>query len=123
MSAPFQYALLRAVPRIDRDEAVNIGVLLYCQDRRFLGCAVVIDADRVRALDPSADLDSIAAAADAVRDFCRDASAAARELPPGARFGWLTSPRSTVVQPGPVHAGLTADPAAELERLTDRLVR
>jgi Protein of unknown function (DUF3037) len=122
---PFEYAVLRAVPRVDRGECVNVGVVLYCQARDFLGCAVQLDADRVRALDPRADLAAIEAALLAVRTVCAGGNAAGRAAvePLRARFGWLTAPRSTVVQAGPVHSGLTSDPAADLERLLTRLVR
>jgi hypothetical protein len=120
--AVFEYALLRAVPRVERGECLNIGVLLYCQGRDFLAAEVHVDADRLRALAPGCDADEVRAAADAV------VRAAQGEGPAGAtssgqRFRWLTAPRSTVVQPGPVHAGLTADPAADLRRLLDVLVR
>jgi hypothetical protein len=120
---PFEYAVLRVVPRIDRGEAVNAGVLLYCRTAGFLGARVHLDGDRVRALDPAADLDAITAALDAAADTCAAdgiGPAAAQDI--GRRFRWLTAPRSTVVQPGPVHTGLTADPAAELERLLRVLV-
>lgn len=121
---PFEYALLRAVPRVDRGECVNVGVILYCQARDFLAAAVELDPLRVRCLDPEADVDTVAAALAAVASVCTgDADAGpAAAGPPGQRFRWLTAPRSTVLQPGPVHGGLTADPAAELDRLRRRLV-
>lgn len=118
----FQYVLLRAVPRIDRGECLNIGVLLYCQQREFLGCSVVVAEDRLRALDAATDPAAVRQAAAAFDRCCRGEGPAA-EMSLGQRFGWLTAPRSTVVQAGPVHPGLTADPAAELARLVDCLVR
>ena len=120
---PFEYALLRVVPRVERCEAVNAGVLVYCRDLDYLGAAVHLDADRVRALDPSADLERIADALAALADTCgpdADGPAAAAQIE--RRFRWLTAPRSTVVQPGPVHTGLTDDPAAETQRLLRLLV-
>ena len=120
--AVFEYALLRAVPRVDRGECVNIGVVLYCQGGDFLGCSVEIDEARLRSLDPNVDLAAVrAAAAVATRTCAGDGPAGATSL--GQRFRWLTAPRSTVVQAGPVHAGMTDDAAGELERLLDRLVR
>jgi hypothetical protein len=120
---PFEYAVLRVVPRVDRGEAVNAGVLLYCRGADFLGARVHLDTDRVRALDPGADLEAITAALRAAADTCAaEAAGPAAEEDIGRRFRWLTAPRSTVVQPGPVHTGLTADPAAELERLLRVLV-
>jgi hypothetical protein len=120
---PFEYAVLRVVPRVERGEAINAGVLVYCRDRDFLGARVDLDAARLRALDPAADVEAVRAALEAAADTCgTDGSGPAAAEQIGRRFRWLTSPRSTVVQPGPVHTGLTADPAAELDRLLDLLV-
>lgn len=119
----FEYALLRVVPRIERGEAMNAGVLLYCKGLDYLGAAVFLDRDRLRALDPTADADAIERAAHSAAAVC-DEEPGERDGPDrGKRFRWLTAPRSTVVQPGPVHTGLTADPAADLTRLLDQLVR
>lgn len=122
MSAVFQYALLRAVPRVDRGECLNIGVVLYCQRLDFLDCVVVVPDTRLAALDGTTDPDAVRAAAAAFERCCRGEGPAA-ELSLGQRFGWLTAPRSTVVQAGPVHPGLTSDPGADLARLVDQLVR
>jgi len=121
----FEYAVLRAVPRVDRGERINVGVVLYCQARDFLGVGIHLDEQRLRLLDPDVDVAAVAAALDGVRTVCRgDAPAGPAAAPsPRARFGWLTAPRSTVVQAGAVHGGLTADPAADLARLLTRLVR
>jgi hypothetical protein len=120
----FEYAVLRVVPRVDRGEMVNAGVLLYCRPLRFLAARVALDAERVLALDPAADLDGIARALAAVVQICEQqpaaGSAGLQDI--GRRFRWLTAPRSTVVQPGPVHTGLTADPDAEADRLLVALV-
>jgi hypothetical protein len=119
----FEYAALRVVPRVERGESMNVGVIVYCQSRDFLGCRVHVDPARLGALDPALDLDGVRATLAAVECTCGpDAGQAAGESL-GSRFRWLTAPRSTVIQPGPVHAGLTADPAAELDRLLDALVR
>lgn len=122
---PFTYALLRVVPRVERGEAINAGVVLYCQPRSFLAARTHLDPGRLRALDPDADVTGVRAALRAAECLCRggaEAGPAAAE-PPGRRFGWLVAPRSTVLQPGPVHTGLTADPEAEIDRLLARLVR
>ena len=108
----FEYAVLRVVPRIERGEFVNAGVVVYCRDRDFLGARVALDAARVRALDPHVDVDAVRAALAAVTGTCDGTSGPATGEGIGRRFRWLTAPRSTVVQPGPVHTGLTADPAA-----------
>ena len=120
----FEYAVLRVVPRVERGESLNAGVLVYCRQRDYLGSRVHLDAARLQALDPTADADAIRRALQAAADVCAAdpvAGAAGREAR-GSRFRWLTAPRSTVVQPGPVHTGLTADPDAEADRLLRLLV-
>jgi hypothetical protein len=126
---PFEYALLRVVPRVERGEAINAGVLLYCRGLDYLGAAVRLDAARLAALDPAADVMAIGCALESVAAQCGwDAAQAARLAGPagdedrGRRFRRLTAPRSTVVQAGPVHTGLTADPPADLTRLLTSLV-
>jgi hypothetical protein len=120
----FEYAVLRAVPRVDRGDAVNVGVIVYCQMLDFLAARTKVDRARLFALDPEADLAGIEASVEAFACVCGGGAnaGAAGATSPGQRFRWLTAPRSTVVQPGPVHAGLTADPAAELARLAGELV-
>ncbi|GAA4885563.1 DUF3037 domain-containing protein [Actinomycetospora straminea] len=118
----FEYALLRVVPDIERGELVNVGVLLYCRHREHLAVRTDLDPDRVRALAPHADLDAVRDAVAAWERAVRGEGPAA-VLSAGERFRWLTAPRSTVLQPGPVHTGLTADPEAEIDRLVARLVR
>ncbi|MGH3413089.1 MAG: DUF3037 domain-containing protein [Marmoricola sp.] len=121
----YQYVVLRCVPRVDREEFVNVGLVLYCQQAGFLSCECAVDRGRVLALDPDLDLAALDQALGFVAAVC-GADPAAGEVatrPRGVRFGFLTAPRSTVVQPGPVHGGITDDPAAEIERLLGRLVR
>jgi hypothetical protein len=120
---PFEYAVLRVVPRVERGEAINGGVLVYCRDLDYLGAAVHLDVDRLRALDPGADVAHVEAVLRSISDTSNangSGPAAAEDI--GRRFRWLTAPRSTVVQTGPVHTGLTTDPAAETERLLRLLV-
>jgi hypothetical protein len=118
----FEYAVLRIVPRVERGEMLNAGVMLYCRQLDYLAIRTELDAGRLAALDPGADPAEIAQALASATESCRAASAAGRD-PRGQFFRWLTAPRSTVIQPGPVHTGLTADPAAEHERLLGLLVR
>ncbi len=120
----YQYVVLRCVPRVDRGEFVNVGVVLYCQARDVLRCASHLDPPRLRALDAGLDLAAARAALAAVDDVCRGAEAAgsAANASLGARFGNLSAPRSTVIQPSPVHGGLTTDPEAELDSLMRALV-
>ncbi|MFN2464784.1 MAG: DUF3037 domain-containing protein [Candidatus Dormibacteria bacterium] len=121
---PFAYALLRVVPRLERGEAVNAGVVLFCRGEGFLSIRAAVPAARLKALDPGADLEAIGrqlttlewvAAGDA-RGGPMAAEAAS------ARFHWLVAPTSTVVQPSEVHTGLLSDPAATIEKLFDQLV-
>lgn len=120
----YQYVLLRLVPRVDREEFINVGVVLYAQEAGFLDAAWSVDEQRAQALSATCDLDGVRAMLERVRAVCRGETGAG--LPtldkPGQRFGWIVAPRSTMVQPGPVHGGLCADPAAELDRLLTHLV-
>jgi len=120
----YQYVVLRCVPRVEREEFVNVGVVLYCQASDFLDVRWSVDRDRLRALDPELDLDQVCEALEFVAGVCAgdERGGTAAKQPLGIRFGFLMAPRSTVLQPGPVHGGVTADPAAELERLLGRLV-
>ena len=133
---PYQYVTLRCVPRVEREEFVNVGVVLYCPDEKFLGVRSAVDADRIRALDAHVDIDAVRAALEAVDQVCRgEAHAAfgvgvrataygsrAEKDDASTRFGFLKAPKSTVLQPGPVHGGVTADPARTLEHLLEALV-
>ena len=121
----FQYVVLRCVPRVDREEFLNVGVVLYCQDADFLGSAMEVSESRLAALAPGLEAGSVCSALQAVAAVCRGdgSTGAAGRVPLGTRFGFLSAPRSTVVQPGPIHGGLTHDPGPELERLLVTLVR
>jgi hypothetical protein len=120
MTEIFEYALVRVVPRVERGEAINAGVIVYSKNFRFLRTMIELDEARLLALDPRADLPAVRAALAAFERACTQGPLAGRPL--GERFRWLTAPRSAMVQPGPVHGGLTDDPAAELERLFAALV-
>ena len=123
-SLGFQYVVLRCVPRVDREEFVNVGVVLYCQQADFLDCAGAVQEDRLRALAPAADIEAVRSALSAITAVCwgEPSAQAAGRAPLGTRFGFLSAPRSTVVQPGPIHGGVTRDPEAELARLVATLV-
>ncbi|GAA3848303.1 DUF3037 domain-containing protein [Saccharothrix violaceirubra] len=125
MSHVFEYAVVRAVPRQERGEFVNVGVLVYCAPLGFLGARVHVDEDRVRALDPFLDVEILRSSLSHLTASCDGLSAAGpvSRTTVGQRFRWLTAPRSTIVQTSPAHTGLTADPEAELDRLLDALVR
>lgn len=117
----FQYALVRVVPRVERGEAINVGVIVYSKRLRYLAARIELDEDRLRALAPGADLVAVRSALTAFERACTQGPLAQRPL--GERFNWLTAPRSAIVQPGPVHGGVTTDPQAELDRLFAALVK
>jgi Protein of unknown function (DUF3037) len=121
LSEVFEYALVRVVPRVERGEAINAGVIVYSQAFRYLCARIELDERRLLAVDPLVDLDAVRVSLSAFEKACTEGPLAGRPL--GERFRWLTAPRSTIVQPGPVHSGLTTDPAADLARLFDTLVR
>ena len=120
----FQYAVWRVVPDLERGEALNAGVVIFARRHGFLAARVRLDEAKLRALAPDADADSVRRHLEALtRIAAGDAEAGPiAALEPSERFGWLTAPSSTVVQPGPVHTGLCDDPQALLDRLFARLV-
>lgn len=120
----FDYAVIRVVPRVEREEFVNVGVIVFCRTRRFLDCRVKLDSRRLAALAPTLDQEEVRAQLEVLRLVCAGGPAAGPigALPPAERFHWLTAPRSTVVQTSPVHAGLTADPARTLDHLLETMV-
>jgi hypothetical protein len=124
MKLAYQYVVLRCVPRPDREEFLNVGVVLHCQAADFLDVVWHVDADRLRSLDGGIDVDQVCDALAFVDGVCRGdergGEAAKQSL--GQRFGFLKAPRSTVLQPGPVHGGMTDDPGRQLEHLRERLV-
>ncbi|MFE9423878.1 DUF3037 domain-containing protein [Kitasatospora sp. NPDC006697] len=121
----YEYALVRAVPRVERGECVNLGVLLYCRWQERLLARTLLPEAKLLALDPGVDLVGVARALRGIEAVAAGGPEAgpAAEDNPGRRFRWLTAPRSAVIQPGPVHTGLTADPEADLERLFAELVQ
>ena len=122
--SPFEYALLRVVPRVERGEFINAGVVLYCQEHRFLDALIHLDHDRLRALDPRLDPERVLDHLKAAREVCAGSPEAGSIslLPPVQRFGWLVAPRSTVVQPSPVHTGITEAPEETLSYLLRKMV-
>jgi hypothetical protein len=121
---PFQYATVRIVPRIERGELVNAGVVLFCRPLRFLGARTQLDAALLAALAPECDAAEVGPHLEAVERIAAGDPAAGpiARMPQSERFHWLVAPASTMVQPGPVHTGLTDDPAGELDRLFAALV-
>jgi hypothetical protein len=121
----YDYAVVRVVPRVDRGEFVNAGVIVSCQTRDFLAARIELDAPRLLALDPNADLESIRMNLQSIMRICEGGSQAG---PIGAltqreRFHWLVAPRSTIIQTSPVHSGRCGDPREVIEHLLNTMVR
>ena len=120
----FQYTVLRVVPDVERGERINVGVVLYSPERRFLGARVHVDRERIAAIAPELDLDALEHHLEslvAVADGAESGGAIAK-LPPSERFGALSAPSSTIVQPSEVHTGICEDGSNELDELFERLV-
>jgi hypothetical protein len=120
----FQYAIWRVLPDVERGEAVNVGVVVYCRRRSFLAARVELDEPRLKALAPGLDIAALRLHLDGlVRVAAGDPEAGAiAALPQSERFGWLTAASSTIVQPSPIHTGMSDDPDGLLDRLFTRLV-
>ena len=122
--SPFQYAMVRVVPRVERGECVNAGVVLFCRPRQFLAARTQLDEELLAALSPKCDPADVRPHLENIeRIAAGDAQGGPiAKLPQSERFHWLVAPSSTVIQCSPVHTGLTDDPPGELERLVARLV-
>jgi hypothetical protein len=121
----YSYAIVRVVPRVERGECINVGVILFARTRRFLEARIELDPERLRALAPAVDTELIArhlATFVAIGAGSPEGGPLAA-LPQSERFHWLTAPRSTMIQTSPVHIGRCADPNAALEDLLDDYVR
>ncbi len=122
--ASYDYAVIRVVPRVEREEFINAGVIVFCRTRRFLGARVALQRARLAALAPDLDPDEIERHLAVIPTICAGSygSGAIGALTLAERFHWLVAPRSTVVQVSLAHCGLCADPAAALNHLMERLV-
>jgi hypothetical protein len=121
----YDYAIVRVVPRVERGERINAGVILSCPDLQFLEARIELDESRLLMLDPSVDLELMRRNLAIIPAVCRGGEEAGPigALPQRGRFRWLVSPRSTMIQTSPVHTGRTHDPSAALENLLDTMVR
>src|SRR5689334_18150921 len=121
---PFQYAVIRVVPRVERGESLNAGVILLCRPKRYLAARVALDTARLRALAPDVDPATIETHLRAIERIAAGDPEAGpiAALGQGERFHWLVAPSSTVIQPSEVHTGICDDPAEELDHLFERLV-
>ena len=120
----FDYAVIRLVPRVEREEFINAGVILFCLEQRVLSARIELDEKRLRALWPDVDLDLVREHLEAFNKICRgdpDAGPIA-QLSQRERFHWLVAPRSTMIQVSPVHSGLCESPSAAIENLVQQLI-
>jgi hypothetical protein len=120
----FDYAIIRVVPHVEREEFINAGIILLCREKKFLDARVKLDATRLRALCPTCDIVAVQNQLDAFPRLCAGETDAEeiKQMTQSERFRWLTSPRSTTIQISPAHCGLCQDPKQELERLFGEMV-
>ena len=121
----FDFAVVRIVPRVERGEFVNAGVVLFCSTQNYLDCRIGVDVARLESLSPSIDCAMIKAYLDVIPAVCRGGAEAGPigRLTQRERFHWLVAPRSTIIQVSPVHSGVSADLPGALEKLFARLVK
>jgi hypothetical protein len=124
VSSSYDYALVHLVPSVERGEFINVGVILFCRTRRFLGALMHLDEQRALALAPQLDLQAVQQHLDAIPLICAGGKEAGciGQLSQSERFHWLVSPRSTIIQTSPVHSGLCDDPQAALRHLFQTMV-
>lgn len=120
----YDYAVIRVVPKVDREEFINAGVILSCPDKSFLEARIKLNESRLLSLDPSLDLEMVRTHLETIPTICRggDDAGPIGQLPQRQRFHWLVAPRSTIIQTSPVHTGRCSDPAAVLEHLVAKMV-
>ena len=120
----FDYAIVRVVPRVDRGEFINAGVILFCSTKAYLDARIELHRERLQAIAPAIDLSLVESHLAVIPKVCRggDEAGAIGQLPQRARFHWLVAPRSTIIQTSPVHTGRCSDPAAALRHLVAAMV-
>jgi hypothetical protein len=121
----YTYAIVRVIPRVERGECINVGVVLFARGPRHLAAAIELDCARLLTLAPDIDLPTVERHLSAFLAIAegRGEGGPLADLPPAERFHWLTAPRSTIIQTAPAHVGRTTDLNAELERLLDAYIR
>ncbi|RAJ08617.1 Protein of unknown function (DUF3037) [Chitinophaga skermanii] len=120
----FEYAVIRVVPRVEREEFLNVGVIVYCKSKRYLGVKITLNEQRLQAFCPVADVEEVKTYLHAIETITagNKGSGPIGQLDQASRFRWLTATRSTIIQSSKTHTGLAKDPAAILERLHEQLV-
>lgn len=123
--ATYDYAIIRVVPRVEREEFVNVGVIVSCQAKDYLEARIELDERRLKALDPTLDIETVRTHLATIPAICKGGAGAGElgRLSPRERFDWLVAPRSTIIQTSPVHTGQCKSPASAIEHLLDTMVR
>ena len=123
-TSSYDYAVIRLVPCVERGECINVGVILFCRTRRFLGALIQLDEERLHGFAPNMDFAQVQQQLDHLLSVCygKAQSGPVGELSQSERFHWLVAPRSTIIQISPVHTGLCTDPNAVLQQLLEKLV-
>ena len=121
----YDYAVIRVVPKVEREEFINVGVILSCPEKEYLEAIIELDEQKLKALDPEFDIETAKAHLDAFPAICEGGTRGGEigRLSQKERFNWLTSPKSTIIQTSPVHTGYCKNPAKVLEHLVDTMVR
>ena len=123
-ASSFDYAIVRVVPHVEREEFINVGVVLFCRTQRFLAAKIALDEQRLQALFPTVNIDCVTAHLNLIPRICAgDTEHPIGQLSQAERFHWLVTPRSTSVQVSAVHTGICTDPAETLSRLLETMVK
>jgi hypothetical protein len=124
MPASFDYTVIRVVPRVERQEFINAGVVVFCPEKRYLAARIHLDEQRLHALWPEAEADVVGAHLKAFELICAgdESAGSIAKLSQRERFHWLSSPRSTIIQPSPVHTGVCDDTGKLLDRLANQFL-
>ena len=118
----YEYAVIRVMPRVERGEFVNVGIVLFCRTQQFLSASIEVNERRLLAMAPDLDLSALQAHLILIERTCQGQGPVG-ELGQADSFHWLTAPHSTIIQASPVHVGICQDPVAELDHLMNMLVR
>ena len=124
MPASFDYTVIRVVPRVERQEFINAGVVVFCLEKRYLDARIQLDEQRLRALWPEVDVEVVRAHLDAIPLICAGDESAGpiAKLSQRERFHWVSAPRSTIIQPSPVHTGICDEPGHVMKRLAKQFL-
>ena len=121
----FDYAIIRVVPRVEREEFLNVGAVVFCRTKKYLEARIELSDERLLAFFPSIDIEMIRSHLDMIPKICEGGEAAGPigQLSQSERFNWIVAPKSTMVQCSPVHSGVCSEPEKQLDRLIEKMVR